>query len=454
MKEYDLIVIGGGTAGMNLIFPLTKQGWRAALVETRHLGGTCINIGCIPSKTLISSARVMQTVRDAHKLGVVAEPPRADWPAMVNRKDELVGRIRDRGYKNVGRNDNITLYEGRAAFSGPKTIEVNGETITAPKIVIAAGARTAVPPVPGLEEVDYLTSTSVMEMKELPGSMLILGGGIIALEFSQLFVRLGVEVTILQRGDRLAPNLDPEISDEIEKLLDEEGIRVMTDTNISSIERKQGQVIATDESGDGPVQYSAEQILVATGRRPNSDWLDLEKAGVDTDQRGYIAVDQSFKTSAEGIWALGDITGGMMFTHRAWHDANLLTRHFLQGEKINSNHRLIPFAVFTEPEIAAVGLDEAAAKEKGYDVGIHHFPFRFQGRARAMEKYAGFIKMTVDNKDNGKILGTVMIGPEAGELIHELIAAIRFGATVHDLYDMIHVHPTLSEAIHNTAGAG
>ncbi len=454
MKEYDLIVIGGGTAGMNLIFPLTGQGWRTALVETSHLGGTCINVGCIPSKTLISSARVMQTVRDAQKLGVVTEPPQADWPAMVNRKDELVGRIRGRRYKTVDRNDNITLYEGRAAFSGPESIEVNGETITAPKIVIAAGARTAVPPVPGLEEVDYLTSTSVMEMKELPGSMLILGGGIIALEFSQLFARLGVEVTILQRDDRLAPNLDPEISEEIEKLLDEEGIRVMTDTNISSIERKEGLVIATDESGEGPVRYQAEQILVATGRHPNSDWLDLDKAGVDTNQRGYISVDRTFKTSAEGIWALGDITGGMMFTHRAWHDAHLLSRHFLQGEKIDSSARLIPFAVFTEPEIAAVGLDEAAAQEKGYDVAVHRFPFRFQGRARAMEKYDGFIKMTVDKKDNGKILGTVMIGPEAGELIHELVAAIRFGATAHDLFDMIHVHPTLSEAVHNTAGAG
>jgi len=451
MKEYDLIVVGGGTAGMNLIYPLTAQGYKAALVESTHLGGTCINVGCIPSKTLISSGRVMQTVRNAHKLGVVASSPQADWPAMVERKNELVGRIRSRGYKNVDRNDNIILYEGRAAFTGPKTMTVNGETIAAGKVVIAAGARTAVPPVPGLNEIDYLTSTSVMEMKELPASMLILGGGIIALEFSQLFTRLGVEVTILQRDKRLAPNLDPELSEEARRLLEEEGVKVITDTNISSMERDGGRVTAHDESGEGAVRYSAEQVLVATGRRPNSDWLDLDKAGVTTDSRGYITVDEAFKTTAEDVWALGDITGGMMFTHRAWHDAVLLSRHLLKGEKIDSSDRLIPFAIFTEPEIAGVGLDEAAAREAGYEVKINHYPFRFQGRARAMEKFDGFIKMTVNKKD-GKILGAYMIGPEAGELIHELITAMNFGATVSDIKNMIHVHPTLSEAILNTAG--
>ncbi len=453
MKAYDLIVVGGGTAGMNLLYPLTAQGYKAALVESKHLGGTCINVGCIPSKTLISSARVMQTVRDAHKYGVVADPPQADWPAMVKRKDDLVGRIRSRGYKNVDRNDNITLYEGQAAFTGPKTMVVNGEIITAEKIVIAAGTRTSIPPVPGLDDIDYLTSTSVMEMKELPASMLILGGGIIALEFSQLFTRLGVEVTILQRGERLALNLDPELSEEIQRLLEEEGVKVITDTNISSIERKDGRVTAHDESGEGEVRYSAEQILVSTGRQPNSDWLDLDKAGIETDPRGFISVDEAFKTTAEGVWALGDITGGMMFTHRAWHDAILLSRHLLSGEKIDSRDRLIPFAVFTEPEIAGVGLDEVAAEKAGYETKIHHFPFRFQGRARAMEKYDGFIKMTVNKKD-GKILGVYMIGPEAGELIHELITAMNLGAAVSDLQDMIHIHPTLSETILNTARAG
>jgi len=449
MKNYDLIVLGGGTAGMNLVYPLTARGWDIALVESSHLGGTCINIGCIPSKTLISSARVVQTVRDAHKLGVIVEPPQVNWPEMVSRKDELVGKIRSRSYKNVEKNERVTFYQGKAAFTGPNSVEVNGEPISAKKIAIATGARTAVPPVPGLSDINYLTSTSVMEMKELPESMIILGGGIIALEFSQLFARLGVDVTILQRDERLAPNLDPEISEEIRRLLEKEGVRVKTDTMIGSLGLEGKSVYALDETESGPVRYSADTILVATGREPNSDQLDLHKAGVETDKRGYIIVDEGFKTNVEGIWAIGDAAGGMMFTHRAWHDSLLLSRFFTGGKKIVSANRLIPFAIFTEPEIAGVGLDETAAIQAGYEVKILKYPFKFLGRARAMEKFDGFIKMTVD-KNNGKILGTFIIGPEAGELIHELITAMHFGATIYDLQEMIHVHPTLSEAIINT----
>ena len=453
MKKYDLIVIGAGTAGMNLTYPLAAQGWNVAVVENSHVGGTCINIGCIPSKTLISSGRTMQVVREAKKWGVVAGEPQADWPAMVERKNELVGKIRSRGYKNIDRSDKITLYQGRAVFSAPGTLEVNGETISAGKIVIASGARTAVPPLPGLSDLDYLTSTSVMEMETLPESMLILGGGIIALEFSQLLQRLGVDVTIVQRSDRLAPNLDPEISDEIRRILEEEGVKVKTGTKISSAGKEAESVYLIDETESGPERYTADQILVATGRAPNTDQLALGKAGVETDRRGFVVVDDHFKTSAEGIYAIGDVIGGMMFTHKAWHDASLLSRHLSVGEKIDPSNRLIPFAIFTEPEIAGVGLDQKAAVEAGYQVKIHDYPFRFQGRARAMEKYDGFIKMTVE-QDSGKILGAHMIGPEAGELIHELITAIYFGATVHDLQNMIHVHPTLSEAIINTASAG
>lgn len=453
MKKYDLIVLGAGSAGMNLISPLAGRGWKAALVESSHLGGTCINIGCIPSKTLISSARVMQEVRDAHKFGVIAEPPRADWTAMVERKDQLVEKIRSRTYKNVNRNEQITLYEGQAVFSGPDTIEVNGETISADKIVIATGARSAIPPVPGLSDLNYLTSTTVMEMDDLPKSMFILGGGIIALEFSQLLVRLGVEVTVFQRGDRLAQNLDPEISEEIKRILEEEGVKVKLDTVVSSAGVEGNSVYLLEETKSGPVRYTAERLLVATGRTPNTDQLNLDKAGVETDRRGYVVVDDGFKTSAEGIWAVGDVTGGMMFTHRAWHDSLLLSRYLLDGAEISSENRLIPFAIFTEPEIAGVGMGEAAALEAGYEPKVHHYPFRFQGRARAIGKLDGFIKMVVD-QSSGKILGTQIIGPEAGELIHESITAIRLGATVDDLKDMMHVHPTLAEAMNNTAWSG
>lgn len=438
---------------MNVVHRAAGKGWKVAIVESSHLGGTCINVGCIPSKTLIYSARVMHEVRNAARYGVLTEPPQADWPAMVKRKDRLVGRIRSRGYKNVERNDKITLYEGEGTFSGPHELSVNGEAITADKIVIAAGARTAVPPVPGLDQLDYLTSTSLMEMEGLPESLLVIGGGIIALEFSQMLTRLGVEVTILQRNRRLAPMLEEEISAEIGELLKKEGVTVKTGVNITSVGKDGGKVYAVDESEGKPERYNAEKLLVAAGRVPNSDRLKVDRAGIETDDQGFIKVDSSFRASVEGVWAIGDINGGPMFTHRAWHDGLLLSRHLIDGLEINNEGRLIPFAVFTDPEIAGVGLGEQQAYEAGYSIKIQRFPFAYQGRALAVEKLDGFVKLVV-NKNEGKILGAHIIGPEAGELIHELIAAIRFGATVDDLRDMMHIHPTLSEAINNAAWSG
>ncbi len=452
MKKYDLIVLGGGSAGMSMVFPAAEKEWNTAILDSGNLGGTCVNTGCIPSKTLISSARAMQSVRDVHHYGVIAEPPQADWKAMVERKNQLVEKLRRQIYEGIEANKNITLYEGKATFTGSQTVEIDGEFLTAEKIVIATGARSAIPPVDGLNHIEYLTSTSAMEITELPDSLLILGGGLIALEFAQLFVRLGVEVTIIQRSSRLAPNLEPEISDKIRSILESEGINVKTNTSISSAESEKDSVYLVDETESGPKRYRADKILVSTGRAPNSDVLGLEKAGVETDKRGYIAVDENFKTSSEGVWAIGDVIGGMMFTHKAWHDGLLLSRHLVKGEAIVSSNRVIPAAVFTEPEIASVGMGEAAAIKEGYEIKIQKLPFSSHGRALAMGKLQGFVKLVLD-KSSGRILGGHIIGPEAGELIHELVTAVSFGATVYDLQEMIHVHPTLSEAINKTAWA-
>lgn len=435
---------------MNLVHKAATNGWQTALVESSHLGGTCINIGCIPSKTLIYSAKVMKLVAEAESVGVLTAKPRVDWPAMVRRKDRLVERIRSRSYRTFEENARITLFEEEAQFTGTHELFVNGATITAEKIVIAAGARTAVPRIPGLDKVDFLTSTSIMEMAGLPKSLLILGGGIIALEFSQLFTRLGVEVTILQRDERLAPALEPEISEEIRKILEDEGVKVKTGVRIIAVEKENNRIIAADEKTDGVVRYSAEKLLVATGRMSNGDRLNLEKAGVETDERGYIRVNSAFETNVDGIWAIGDITGGAMFTHRAWHDGMLLGRGMVDGIEISSEGRLIPFAIFTDPEIAGIGMGEKGAAEAGYKVRVKRFKFGNQGRALAMEQVNGFVKLVIQ-EESGKLLGAHLIGTEAGELIHELIMAIRLGATVYDLQDMMHVHPTISEAIGNAA---
>ena len=453
MKKYDIIVMGAGTAGMSLVQTLTAAGWKAALIEGDYLGGTCINKGCIPSKTLIASAQVMQTVREAAEFGVRTQLPQANWESMLARKDQLVTRIRERSYRRVEESDRIDLYEGQGVFVDPHTVQVEGEAVTSERIVIATGARSAVPPVPGLSEVDYLTSTSAMEMKELPKSLFILGGGIIALEFSQLFARLGVEVTIFERGSRLASNLDPDISESVRKILEKEGVRVRTGANIRSILQDKDKICVIEEGPEASLRHTAEKILVATGRAPNSDRLSLERVGVETDKRGYITVDDSFATSAPGIWAAGDVTGGMMFTHRARHDAILLSRWFLHKKRAAPSQRLIPFAVFTDPEIASVGASEEEVVKSGRRPRVHQFPFAFHGRALAMGKTEGFIKLIVDEEDD-RLLGAHLLGAEAGEIIHELVTAMRFGATLNDLQDMIHVHPTLSEVINSAAWYG
>lgn len=450
INNFDLIVIGGGTAGSNIMHSAANKGLKVAVIENEHLGGSCVNVGCIPSKALIHSARVMQQVREAASFGINTSEPSADWQAIVRRKDKIVGNMRQGGYKGVEENKNITLFEGEATFAGPGKVKVNDETLSAARVVIAAGARPATPPIPGIDEVEYLNSTSVMELKKLPESLLIIGGGIIALEFSQLFARLGVKVTILQRNMLLAPILEEDISTEIRKLLEAEGVEVITGAEVSGLGRSGNKIYALEKSSGKEVRYSAEKILIATGRTPNSDRLALNSAGVKVDDKGYIAVDPNFKTSGHNIWAIGDIIGGPMFTHKAWHDGFLLAKHLLDGENIKTEGRLIPYAIFTDPEIAAVGMGEKEAAAAGLDIEVKHYPFANHGRNMVDGKLKGFVKLVAEKKSD-RLLGAHLIGSEAAELLHELIAAIRFEAKLWDLQDMMHIHPTLAEAINSTA---
>ncbi len=449
-SKYDLIVIGGGTAGSVVMHRAAAKGLKVAVIEAEQIGGTCVNVGCIPSKILIHTARIMALVKGSAEFGIHSSEPQADWPAVLKRKGQIVGKMRDGGYRSILGNENITLFEGEASFAGPGHLRVNGETIYTGKIIIAAGARPAIPDLPGLADLDYLTSTSIMEMEKLPESLLIIGGGIIALEFSQLFARLGVQVTILQRNRRLVPKMEEDISAEIQKILLEEGVNVITGVEIKSAGRDEKGIYVLEESSGRLLRYQAEKLLVAAGRTPNSDRLALQSVGVDVDKKGYIKVDSSFKTSARDIWAAGDITGGPMFTHKAWHDGFLLASHLLDGQQVKSEGRLVPVAVFTDPEIAVVGLGEQEAKDAGFDVEIKKYHFEDHGRNMVDGKLKGFIKLVVE-QDSGKLLGAHLIGSEAAELLHELIAVIRFEGKITDLQDMMHIHPTLAEAINSAS---
>lgn len=450
MNDFDLIVIGSGSAGSNVMNRATGKGLKVAMAEVGPLGGSCINVGCIPSKALIQTARTYKEVMSAGRFGVIAEAPGIDWPAAVRRKDRIVNRMRASGYNSLTDNKNVTLFEGEASFAGPKEVLVGSDTIRSERIVIAAGARPLIPALDGLEEVDYLTSTTIIELQELPKSLIIIGGGLIALEFSQLFARLGVEVTILQRNRQLAPKLDLDIAAEISTVLSNEKVKIVTGAGVNRVGREGDLIFVEAERNSQLIRYSAEKLLITAGRAPNSDLLNLEQAGIVTDPRGFIIVDDHFKTSAAGVWAIGDIIGGLMFTHKAWHDGYLLANYLIDGKAISPADRLIPFAVFTEPEIAGVGLSETQAREAGYNFKVSSYPFGTHGRNIVDDKLEGFIKLIYE-AESEKLLGAQLIGSEAGELIHELIAAIYFGAKLSDLQNMIHIHPTLAEAINSAA---
>jgi len=450
MKKYDLIVIGSGSAGSNVMHRATSKGLTVALAEAGPFGGSCINVGCIPSKALIQTARSFNQVKSAGRFGVMAEVPGLDWQAAIRRKDRIVNRMRAGGYNSLAENENVTLFEGEASFAGTQEVLVSGDKIRAERIVIAAGARPLIPVIEGLADIDYLTSTTIMELKELPKSLIVIGGGLIALEFSQLFARLGVEVTILQRNQHLAPQLDQDIAAEIQTILVNEKVKIITGAKVSRVGREGDLIFVEAEKNGESSNYSAEKLLIASGRKPNSDRLNLDQAGIKADQRGFIFVDDHFKTSVEGIWAIGDIIGGPMFTHKAWHDGYLLANHLIDGNAISPAERLIPFAVFTDPEIAGVGLSESQAREAGFNFDVKRYPFAAHGRNIVDDKLEGFIKIIYETGGE-KLLGAQLIGPEAGELIHELIAALYFGAKLSDLRNMIHIHPTLAEAINSAA---
>lgn len=450
--EFDLIVLGGGMAGLPLAAKAAYKGLRTALVERELLGGTCLNRGCIPTKTMIASAGVAHTVRRAAEYGIEAGPPRVDLGAVVERKDEVVEGIRRGAYRGAERNEKLTLVEGEGRLEGAGRVRVGNRVLEAPRIVINVGARPAVPAVEGLDTVPFLTSREALDLREVPAHLVVIGGGYVGVEFAQMYARFGSRVTVLQRGERLVPDEEPEIGTELLEAFESEGIKVLTSTDAVRVARQDGSVLVTYRRGDAEATVAATHLLVAAGRRPNTDGIGLDEAGVVTDERGFISVDGRFRTSAAGVWAIGDVTGTPMFTHTARDDADLLYRILVKDdEAASSDGRVVPHAVFTDPEIASVGLTEAEAREAGHDVSVNVERFRGVARARAAGRTRGFIKI-IGDRASGRLLGGHIIGPSAGELIHEIALGLVLGAATADLARMIHVHPTLSEGLNAAAG--
>lgn len=448
----DLIVIGGGMAGLPIANKAAYNGLRTVLIEKELLGGTCLNRGCIPTKTMLHSARAAHLIRRAGDFGIRSSPPEVDLPAIVDRKDAIVEEIRRGSYRQVERNEHLRLVEGEARLEGSGRVRVGEQVLKAPRIVINVGAQPVVPAIDGLDQTPYLTNREALDLRDLPESMIVVGGGYVGVEFAQMFARFGTRVTVIQRADRLLPEEEPEIGEGLAEVFEGEGITVLTSSEVFRLASTPEGVRADVRNGRGDSVLDAARVLLAVGRRPSTDSLGLAVAGVETDDLGFIAVDFRFHTTADGVFAIGDVTGQPMFTHSARHDAELLYRILVKDDaNASTEFRVVPHAVFTDPEVASVGLTEAAAREGGYDVAVGQQKFSGVARARATGETHGFIKLVADNA-TGRLIGGHILGPSAGELIHEVALALCMEATVQDLGSAIHVHPTLSEGINAAAG--
>lgn len=450
-NTYDLIVLGGGMAGLPVALKSAHHGLETALVEQNLLGGTCLNRGCIPTKTMIRSAEVANLARRADEFGIeIDNEVRTDMDAVVERQQRVVESIRKGAYSNVEDADGLDLIEGRGVFKSPTELSVGDRTLTADRIVLNTGTRPVEPPIDGLDEVDTLDSTSALEVTKLPEHLAVIGGGYVGCEFAQMYARFGADVTVFQRGDRLLPAEDPDVSEVIENAFKSEGIGVRTGMAVEELESTASgtRVIVSDDDTD---DITVSHVLVAAGRRANTDGINIEDAGVELDDRGFVEVDERFQTSADSVYAVGDVSGPPMFTHSARDDADLLYRHLVHGEEIDATDRIVPHAVFTDPQVGHVGLTEREAEKQGYEVAVGQSDYAEQGKPKALGETEGFVKLVTD-ADTGELLGGHIVGEQGAEIVHELALAMELGATAEDVADTIHIHPTLPEVINSAAG--
>lgn len=449
MKKYDFIVIGGGMAGMPIANKLAYKGFKIALIEKDLLGGTCLNRGCVPTKTMIYSAKVAQIIRDSERFGVISEPPKIDFLTIVKRKDDLIEKIRSGAYKQVRKNENLELIEGEAKFVSKNVIKVSDIEYEASNFIINTGAIPDIPQIQGLESVNYLTNDEILNLKELPKSLAILGGGYIAVEFAQMFSRFGTNVHIIQRGGRLINREDEEISEELLKVFKKENIKVYLNGEISNISKEANDIQIEFKEKELSKSIEVSHLLIATGRASTAKFLDIENTEIDLDEKGFIKIDNNYNTTQSNIWAIGDVTGNPMFTHAARDESEQLYQSITKKSEINK--KIIPYAIFTDPEIASVGLTEKEAIAKGFTIKIGKQPFSRVARALAMGASRGFVKI-IANEKNDTILGAQIIGESAGELIHEFVLAMNNNIKFQDIAKSIHIHPTLAEGINSAAG--
>ncbi|HEX9616206.1 MAG TPA: mercury(II) reductase [Anaerolineales bacterium] len=443
----DLMVIGAGSAGFAAAIKAAELGYRVAMVEAGTIGGTCVNVGCVPSKTLIRAMEQYHLAGTHRFQGVEIAAGHLRWPVIIDHKDRLVEEMRQSKYVDVlAAYPEITYLQGRARLTGDNGVEIDGKTYTPGKILITTGARSWAPPIPGLIEAGFLTSTTAMELKELPRSMIVLGANAVGLELAQTFARAGTNVTVLELLPRVAPFEDAEISEALEGYLEEEGLEIFTDFQTTRVEKRVGRYILSGSKDGEEMVFDAEQLLVATGRRPNTTGLGLEEAGVKLGPRGEILVDERLQTSNPEVYAAGDVTGQDMFVYVAAYGGGLAAENALTGAGRVYDAAYIPRITFTDPQIASTGLTEEQAREQGYSVQVSTLPMSYVPRALAARDLRGLVKMVAD-ADTDRLLGAHILAPEAGEMIQTAVLAIRFGITLTQLRETMFPYLTNVEGV-------
>lgn len=466
MKSFEYIIIGSGQGGTPLASALAQAGKKTALVESIHVGGTCVNEGCTPTKTMVASARAAYLARRGADFGIKTGDITVDLKKIRRRKQDIVDSFRRGSQSRLEQQEHLELIMATARFTGAKTLEVTtaGTTRTGTSktsntkqeiqgqtIIIDTGARPAVPPLEGIDQVPYLDSTSIMELGEVPEHLLVIGGGYIGLEFGQMFRRFGSRVTIVHRGAQLLSREDQDIAVEILKIFREDGIEVYLDSRTIRAEsgdpKKGGGGISLFFETDGAVhEVTGSHLLLAVGRRPNTDALNLEAAGVNTNERGFIQVNSRLETSATGIYAMGDVNGGPAFTHISYNDYRILETNLLKGGSTTTEGRQVPYTVFIDPQLGRVGLDEKEAKKAGVEYRVGRMPMSWVARALEVDETRGMMKVLVDPK-NEQILGCAVLGSEGGEIMAMIQIAMMAGLAYTDLQKGIFAHPTLAESL-------
>jgi len=452
MTRFDAIIIGAGQAGPSLARRLAGAGMTVAFIERKLFGGTCVNTGCMPTKTLVASAYAAHMVRRAVDFGVVVGNGfRIDMAAVKARADKVSTDARTGVERSLRNTAGCTVFQGHARFESPDTVSVDGQQLTAPKIFINVGGRAVVPDLPGVRDVPYLTNTSILMLDQVPRHLLVVGGSYIGLEFAQMFRRFGAEVTVVEKAPRLISREDEDISEEIRTILEREGIVVRTHAECIALAPHADGIAISVECKDGDPVAVGSHVLLAVGRQPNTSDLGLEKAGVATDAKGYIKVDDSLATSVPGIWALGDCNGRGAFTHTAYNDFEIVAANLLDGEKRKVSDRVSAYALYIDPPLGRVGLTETQAKATGRRLLASTRPMSRVGRAVEKDETQGFMKIVVD-AETRKILGAAILGTGGDEAIHGVLDIVNAGVPYDVLVRAVPIHPTVSELIPTLLG--